>query len=247
MLTSRRIVLAVCAYCAALALSAGLVACGDSSSAGDSIVARIDGNSITKATLDHWTDVEAVLAYEAEPKKPVPTGVIPDPPSYAKCIAYSKTTLALGGARLPQSRAQLKRQCEARRRTLQRHVLDILITYYWLLGEGTENGVKATAAEIGRVKDQIFPTAASFHRYLTLTGERPADERLIIEKDLLDTELLQLAEAKSKPKGEHEHERVVVEAARAFTNKWKARTSCSAGYVVTECKQYQGRPSLVAP
>jgi hypothetical protein len=235
------------ALCAALGISASIAACGDPNSAGDSIVARVEDNSITKATLDHWTDVEAVLAHEAEPKKPVPRGVIPDPPSYVKCIAYSKTAPSLERERLPQSRAQLKRQCEARRRTLQRHVLDILITHYWLLGEGGENGVKVTAAEIGGVKAQIFPTAASFHRYLTLTGEHPADERLIIEKDLLNTKLLRLAEAKSKPKSAHEHEHAVIEAATAFTNKWKARTSCSPGYVVTECKQYKGQLSLIAP
>jgi hypothetical protein len=237
------------ALCVLVAIGLGLSACGDPPSTGDVVVAHVDRHSIAKATLDHWTDVEAVLAYETEPKHPVPSGVVPDPPTYSRCISYlDRTTSPEPGQAVP-TRAQLKRRCEERRRSLQRHVLDILLVYHWLRGEAAERRVKVTSAEVRQTLDRIFPNAGAYRRYLSITGERAADERLIIEKDLLDTRLLQLAEAKTgkRPKSVHEHEQTLVRAATAFTNKWKARTSCSAGYVVTECRQYKGRLSLVAP
>jgi foldase protein PrsA len=240
---------AACALCVALAIGIGIAACGDPGAAGDMTVARVGSHAITKATLEHWTDVEAVLAYETEPKHPVPSGVVPDPPAYSRCVAYlEKTTSPEPGQAVP-TRSQLKRRCQERRRSLQRHVLDILLLHYWLLDEGAEQGVKVTSAEVKKTLDRTFPNEAAYRRYLALTGETPADERLIIEKDRLDTRLLQTAEAKRapQPKSLREHEQAMIEAATAFTKKWKARTSCSAGYVVTECKQYKGPLSLVAP
>lgn len=212
-------------------------------------MARIDGRRISLAQLDHWTNIEAVLAHETEPKKPVPAGVIPDPPSYAKCIGYSKTATGPGQEPTQETRAQLKQQCEARREHLLRHVLDILITAYWLQGEAAEQGAKVSSPEIEQVRRRIFPTEALYRRYLALTGETAADERLIIKKDLLNTKLLRQAEARSepRPKTPHRHEQMLIEAASAFTKKWQARTSCSTGYVVAECKQYKGPLSLVAP
>ena len=238
------------ATCVLIVACLGIAACGggDPKPAGK-VVARVNGNAVTKATLDHWTDVEAVLAYENEPKRPVPVGVVPDPPTYAKCIGYlMKTTVPEPGESSP-TRSQLKRRCHERRTVLQRHVLDILLTYYWLSGDAREQGVKVTGAEITKIRDRVFPGESAYRRYLSITGERPADERLIIEKDLLDTKLLQLAEAKFRPKptSVQEHDRMMAELGTAFTSKWKARTSCSAGYVVAECRQYTGPPSPVLP
>jgi hypothetical protein len=249
MLSTRSIGFFVCALCATLAISVGLADCGDSAPTGEAVVATVDSHSITKTALDHWTAVEAVLAYETEPKRPVPAGTVPDPPTYAKCVARLEKTTSPASSQPMPTPLQLKRQCQGRRRSLQRHVLDILLIYYWLSGDAVEQGVKVTSAEVKQTLDRIFPNSAAYRRYLSITGERPSDERLIIEKDLLDTKLLELAEAKTgtKPASVREHEQALVKAATAFTNKWKARTSCSAGYVVAECKQYKGPPSLIAP
>lgn len=237
------------ASCVLFAACVAITACGDDHHSRDSVVARVNGDVVTKATLDHWTDVEAVLAYENEPKRPVPVGVVPDPPSYTQCIGYLARTTAPEAGRPAPTSAQLKRRCQERRTTLQRHVLDVLLTYYWLLGDARERGVKVTSAEVTKILDRIFPDDAAYRRYLSLTGERPADERLIIEKDLLDTKLLQLEEAKFRPKptSVRGHDQMMASLATAFTSKWKARTSCSAGYVVAECAQYTGPPSPVVP
>ena len=57
-----------------------LSGCGGGSSG--EIVARVEGSSISKAMLDHWIPIEAVLTYELYPRKPVPNGVVPVPPNY---------------------------------------------------------------------------------------------------------------------------------------------------------------------
>ena len=71
--------------CCALLVTSLIAACGDSGPAAN-VVAQVDRYTITRPELEHWTDVEAVLAYETEPKRVVPAGVVPDPPSYDKCI-----------------------------------------------------------------------------------------------------------------------------------------------------------------
>jgi hypothetical protein len=236
----------ICGLSVVLIASVSLTACGDSKSG--AVVARVGGRSITKSSLERWTAIEAVLAYETNPRRPPPRGIVPDPPAYVNCVAYLKAESSAADHPMP-SATQLKRRCDKRHTSLQRHVLDILLIYYWLRNEAAERGVEVTSSDVEHVLDRIFPSAAAYHRYLAITGERPADERLIIQKDLLDTKLLQLDEAKYRQQttAAHQSERALVEAAKAFTKKWRARTSCSAGYVVSECEQYRGPPSLVAP
>jgi hypothetical protein len=234
-----------CVLCGVIVASLSVIACGDAKPG--VVVAWVDGHSIAKAELERWTAIEAVLAYETNPGKPVPSGVVPDPPAYVKCIAHLETSESTG--EVAPTRAQLKRRCAEKRELLRRHILDILITYYWLSGDAAERGVKVTNTEIRQVLDRIFPSAAAYRRYLSITRERPSDERLIIEKDLFDSKLLQLSEAQSKrkPTSMHQRERALIQAATAFTQKWKARTSCSAGYIVAECRQYKGPLSLIEP
>lgn len=238
----------VCTLCAIGVASSVPIACGAATS--PNVVARVGNNSVTKENLARWTAIEAVLAYQTDPTQNtlVPKGVAPDPPRYANCIAFLQANPGPGQSSLP--RAQLKVQCEKEHALLQRHILDILLTSYWLRAEASEKGVKLTEGEIKSVLDKLFPSPAALRRYLVITGERPSDERLIIEKDLFDSKLLQLKEREmkmSRLKSEHERGPLLVRAAREFTDKWAARTWCRAGYVVSECKQYKGTRSLVAP
>jgi hypothetical protein len=241
-----------------IALLAGaLAACGASSTthhaatgaSGSLVVAQVGAHAITKHELDRWTAIEAVLAYQTNPTSPVPKGVVPDPPGYAQCSAYlAATAPAEGQAKLTAS--ELKRQCGEKQSLLQNHILDILITSYWLKDEAREQHVTLTSREVEAVLDHTFPSTEALHRYLAITGERPSDERLIIEKDLLDSKLLQLEERATNAKGppsEPRHRQWLLRAATEFTDKWSARTTCRAGYVVSECRQYTAKRSLVLP
>lgn len=189
------------------------------------VVVRVGRHSITKAMLAHWTAVEAVLAYTYKPKKPVPRGVVPDPPGYANCIAYL-AKVEPGGA--SAGAAALKTQCEQERERVQDHILEILITDDWMHEEAIVRGVRVTRGEVDRVVSGEFASRANFHRFLRLTGEREADERFIVESELLVSRL-----AVGKPEGSLAGEVIA---------RWTPRTSCRPGYVISVCRQYK-RPA----
>jgi hypothetical protein len=213
-------------------------------------VARVGSDAITLSNLERWTRIESVLAYVVEPQHPVPSGVVPDPPGYVNCIAYlRRVTKPVPGKPKPATK-QLKRLCAEKHERLRRHILDILLIHDWLKDEAAERGVGLTNAEIETILHRVAPTPAALNRYLSITGERLADERLIIERDLFDSKLRRLAEEQIKHDGVtsgRRWEQALIKAAAEFTNKWASRTYCHAGYVVSECSQYKGTRSLVLP
>src|SRR5438445_2979554 len=105
-----------------LAIGLPTAACGS----GDPsvVVARVGSHVITKATLDRWTAIEGVLAYQLNPTRPVPKGVVPDPPSYTACVAFLRAhPQASASASAHATAAQLRAACKARYEVLQRHML----------------------------------------------------------------------------------------------------------------------------
>jgi hypothetical protein len=218
----------------AAAVLTGLSACGGS---GDSPpVARVGSVAITKATLEHWIPIEAVVSYKLFPKKPTPKGLIPIPPNYTACIAYLATTPELIRERgLKVSKAQLKSQCKARYETLKQVMMTFLITGWWEIGEGKEWGVKVSEEEVKQrlegLKKHFLPTEADYQRYLALTGQTLSDEYFRERIQLFEVKLEQYLEAKRKRLGSK------MDAFISEANKrWVSRTSCEPGYVVTQCR-----------
>lgn len=229
---------------AIIAVIVGLTACG-SSIPGDAVV-QVGGSSISKATLDHWTPIEAVLAsgYSHNLTQSVPKGV-PVPPNYTACIA------SLGAALLPPGKdqskptaAQLRSRCRQRYETLRQHMLGILISFEWLLGESADQGVKVTDAEVEqqfeKFKHERFPTEATFQKFLAFTGMSVSDELFLTKKILLSTKIAQKLTGVEGLVAQQRQPRRLVRIAEEYTKKWTARTNCRAGYVVPGCKQYKG-------
>ena len=225
--------------CGALAVGASLASCGGATPDGLTVVS-VDGHSITKATLDHWTAIEAVLAYQLNPSAPVPRGVVPDPPAYVKCIAYLLTTPpTLLKTNSSETVAQLRGQCAERRTQLQRHVLDILITNYWLRGEADARGVAVAEGELREAIDRQFPSEEAFRRFLRLTGETASDDMFVVKGDLLTNKLRQLVTSAQGLTSEQQ-QLAYARFNDAFAKRWRAQTTCRQGYVVAECREYKG-------
>src|SRR5688500_18877190 len=76
-----------------LALSVlALSACGGDSVPGDS-VAKVDDESIKKATFDHWMRIAAISSQGPAPDGDAPPKVnIPAPPEFTACVADKKKT-----------------------------------------------------------------------------------------------------------------------------------------------------------
>jgi foldase protein PrsA len=215
-----------------------LVAC----SGGSEVVVRVRGAPITKATLDHWISIEAIVSSELFPRKPAPRGVVPDPPGYTACIAYLRSLPAvITGGRSKPAVAQLKSRCRRRYKTLRQYVLEFLIGAEWTLGEGAELGVRPTDAEarqrLKQVNKRYFPREADFKRYLSLTGQTLSDEMFRSKVQLLEVKLPQMI----APKGltAQQQRLAYAKLSDEYTKKWTARTSCRPGYIVSKCKQYK--------
>lgn len=173
-----------------------LTACGSSGVPGNA-VANVNGTAITVSTFNHWMTVAAnassasTTTGAATPKVPVP-----DPPTYANCIAHLEATAPkpAKGQSKPTA-AELKTQCEQQYTSLKQSVLGYLISANWVLSEAAERGVKVSDAEVekqfNQIKSQQFPTEAAFQKFLASTGYTVSDVLLRVKLDLLSTKLQQ--------------------------------------------------------
>jgi hypothetical protein len=229
-------------------VASNLTACGDGSS--DETVASIAGvDSISKATLDHWIPVEAVVIYEEDPKTPVPRGVIPDPPRYSACIAYLRSTrqkLIESGPR--PTTAQLKRRCVQRQNELRVLTLNTLIGWDWTIGTGIALGMKVSDAQarqrLADVNGRSFPRPGEFAKYLRLTRQTAADmlfRSRVQEFEAKLTQAQRAMEAQLPRSLSVKQRQDAVVGLLAMRNRWVAKTTCSRGYVVSACKEYRGR------
>jgi foldase protein PrsA len=166
----------------------GLAACGGIP--GDAVV-KVGGNSITKTTFNHWMTIAAASSATTTAAKPI----VPEPPAYTACISHLKAaSLTTKGAKAP-SEATLKTECEAQYKSLQTEVLGFLISSNWVLGEASELGISVPDAtvkkEFAKIKDQEFPKAAEFQKFLATSGQTASDLLLRVKLNLLSTKIQQ--------------------------------------------------------
>ena len=236
---------------AAIAL-VGLAGCGGSSNSSDEIVARVAGvGSVSKATLAHWTGVEAVVLYQETPLGPVPKGVLPDPPSYGACIAFLRET----GQRLvntgpPPTTAQLKSKCAEKLQKLRVLTLNTLLDWDWTIGAAQQLGMKVTSSEIKRryeeVSGRLFPAKGELASYLERTGQTVPDMLFRAKVQLFEVKqaarLAELEKLIPKNLSAKKAEATLAELAKGVrtSKQWAALTSCQPGYVTSACAQYKG-------
>jgi hypothetical protein len=225
----------------AILLTINVTACGSGGS--DEVIARIAGvASINKGMVEHWIPIVAIQAYEPTPRKQLPKGLVPDPSDYKDCIAYLKaTSKELGG---PQPTVvQLKQQCARKEQQLRKAALDFLIQAEWLIGEGAEEGLTPTDTEINQRltydKTTVYPAGAKFQQFLRLTRQTLSDMRFRAKIQLLEVELGKKWFHPSGPGTKQAQESGGKKTAE-FTRKWASRTTCHAGYTLSDCKEYKG-------
>jgi parvulin-like peptidyl-prolyl isomerase len=178
------------------ALGAVLFAVASLSACGGGIpsnaVVQVNGTPITKADFAHWMGI-AAAAGATSPGTTKPP--VPEPPSYTACIAHLKTEAKPAKGQTAPTEAELKSQCEQQYKTLQQEVLGFLISSQWVLGEAAAKGVKVSDAEVKKrfeqVKNQEFPKAAQFEKFLANSGQTVSDLLLRVKLNLLSSKLQQ--------------------------------------------------------
>lgn len=236
---------------AAAIASASMSACGGGGS--NEIVARIAGaGEISKATLEHWIPIQARLVYSVVPRRPVPKGVVPDPPVYTACVAYLKTRkqkIVETGPR--PTAAQLKDKCAQDYQQLRASALNLLIGSDWTFATATAVGMKVTDAEVKQrfelVKaHDLGMSPREYLKYLKYTGQTLADMMLRSKVQLIEAKMKQrvIEMIEHLPKGLTQQQQAQVltklTADVPTIEQWVAKTSCRRGYVTSSCRQYRG-------
>lgn len=183
----------IAALGAVLLVGTTLAACGGGIP-GDAVVS-VNGNPITTSTYHHWLSVAAASSSPAT-SKTASKPVVPDPPTYAKCVAHLKETAPKPAKGQPApTEATLKAQCEQQYTAIKQEVLGFLISANWVLGEAEEQGVKVSDAEVKKqfntIKSQQFPKEADFQKFLANSGQTVSDLLLRVKLNLLSTKIQQ--------------------------------------------------------
>jgi parvulin-like peptidyl-prolyl isomerase len=169
---------------------------------GNSVV-TVDGKPITKDTFAHWMGIAALAGGATQGSKPV----IPDPPHFTACIAHLQATAPKPAKGQPApTAAQFKSQCEQQYKSLQQEVLGFLISSSWVLGEAGSLGVKVSDKEVKKrfeqIRNQQFPKAGEFEKFLANSGQSVSDLLLRVKLNLLSSKIQQRI-AKQKAKVTH--------------------------------------------
>jgi hypothetical protein len=230
----------------------GLVACGSGASAnkeaahGESsqgasseVIAQVGAAPITRAQVSHWMTTFARNDYSAvsqiaAPKTAVPEGVVSDPPNYARCVAALEGAAAKspsGGAK--ETGVQLLSKCRQLYQALRTQATTYLVNLQRTIGLGRDRGVTPTDGEVQRLFKQFkareFPTDAAFQRYLASSQRSVADIMVAMRIDVINNGVIKQLKTLQGRVEYNEAEQ-----------RWTAKTSCQAGYVVEHCKQYKG-------
>ena len=188
----------IAALGAVFVATVGIAACGGIP--GNAVV-QVGGTPISKATYEHWLSVAAssTAATGTTGAKPV----VPDPPNFTACIAHLEATSpAPAKGQSKPSKAELKSECEQQYKSLQQEVLGFLISSSWVLGEAESLGVKVSDSEVKKefekIKNEQFPQAAEFKKFLATSGQSVSDLLLRVKLNMLSTKIQQKV---SKEKG----------------------------------------------
>jgi hypothetical protein len=123
-----------------------------------------------------------------------------------------------------------------------------LITSEWVLREAAARHITVSEAEVKRRYAQLvrqsFPKTGSLKKYLAKSGETEADLLARIKVEMLASRIAAQVTAHKKAS---QRAAALRRFERNFHKRWKSRTSCKAGYVMEDCKQYKGKPETPAP
>ncbi len=199
----------------ALALLVGLAGCGESASNSTSSAAAPTAASSTALASSHSAGRAAAVASVA--------GTPIAKASYEHWLIVER---ALGGDSNASHRA-----------------LGFLVTTRWLLDEAAARKVSVSPAEVKQrlteLKQQSFPKAGALQKFLVRSHETESDLLARVKVELLESRIAaQVAAGQSGA----QRKATLTSFQQVFQKRWKARTTCIAGYVMEDCSEYRGKP-----
>jgi len=171
-----------------------LVAAGCGNSVPGNAVAKVDDQTITKKTFDHWMNIAAISAKGPAQGDAPPEVSIPKPPEFTDCVADKKKTAPKTPKGQPKPKdSDFKTQCKQEYEGLRDQVMQLLIQNEWVEGEAAEQKVKVTDAEIQKAfdqqKKQSFPKEKDYQTFLKTSGFTEDDIRFRVRLEQLSNKL----------------------------------------------------------
>ena len=215
----------------------------------DETLTHIRGSSasISKATLDHWMRAMAGGDFRSSIGTKGPPGLVSEPANYAGCAAAAKKIVPrtfTGKLKLTDS--QILHKCQQLYNSIKAQALSFLISVHWTVLEGAEEGLKVSDAqlrrEFARYRKQPYPTEADLHKFLEERQWTLSDVLYQLKRNILVTAILPRFEAKVKKAGGGEklYTKLALERYKALI----AKTRCKRGFVVPNCSEYNGPPTV---
>jgi hypothetical protein len=226
----------------------GALGCGSAGS--DEVVASVTGvGTITKGSLDHWTHVEFILLHEYIPKRPVPKGVIPDPPSYTNCITLLRHTAQQENQPTP-SPSTLKNKCAQTEHEMRANTLTKLITWDWTIGRAHALGIHLNNTQLHQQLTAVLNAhtlyGTNLNQYLKYTTQTMTDilyrSRIQYYEEALNNKRKQALATMPNTLTETQKQIAYLNLTHQYTatHGWVTKTSCHKNYLVPACKQYTG-------
>jgi hypothetical protein len=230
---SRRLHLLAVALGAGL-LILGLCSCGGS---GDPTVAVVGKTKISRSTLNHWMSTMIGGDYQELTHKSAPVGLVSEPADYPRCVAAAKKIKPEPPTPAPNA-TLLKIKCRQLHTALKEQALGYLISVLWRAEEGAKLGQGVSDAELSRKLKELayseYKSPAAFRRFLAARHWSIADERYLLNRNLLDTKFLKRLKQRAARLGGGE--RAYGKLVRENVAQWSARTKCSPGYSAWQCR-----------
>ena len=182
MIKAVRLVLALCAFAAFVAVGVG---CGG---VPGNAVAEVDGTAIDKDQFNHWMTVAA------KQQGGQASATVPDSPDFKNCVAQKRKAEPKPAKGQPKTTdEQLKAQCKTEYEGLRDQVMQLLTSFRWIQGEAEEQGVKVTDAEVKKTfeeqKKQSFPKDADYQKFLKDYNQTEEDILQRVKLDLLSNKI----------------------------------------------------------
>ena len=170
-----------------------LASCGGDSVPGDS-VAKVDDETIKKATFDHWMKIAAISAQGPAAGGAAPAPQIPVPPDFEACVANKEKTSPKPPKGQPKpTKEQLKAQCKQEYEGLRDQVMQLLIQNEWVEGEAADQDVTVTEEEVRKAfeeqKKQSFPKKGDYEKFLKTSGFTEEDILFRVRLEQLSNKL----------------------------------------------------------
>jgi len=129
------------------------------------VAVRVGERTISAEAVAHWMSVLA------------PEHLVPDPPTYTKCVAREKPLS-------PRSAwPALGQECRRQYRAIEQQALDLLISSTWLTGTLAQEGLRLSSSEVETRMRESHGAAAE-------AGDA-ADERLVAAAELAEAKIRQ--------------------------------------------------------